>query len=89
MNNVELRSHLVDLIGKIPDEKLEHFAATIDKVGDCYQSQALHAVLIVHDDVDETQSVYTINSAEDQTTRMIGVLAEVFLRVPQGPNVYC
>ncbi len=89
MNNDELRAHLVDLISNIPDEKLEHFAATIEKVADCYQTPTLRAVLMVQDDRDQTQLIKAINAGDKQTAKMIGVLADVFLRVQQSSNVYC
>jgi hypothetical protein len=76
MNNDELKAHLADLISKIPEEKLEHFAATIEKVADCYQTPSLRAVLMVQDDRDQTQLIYSINAWSGQATEMIVALAE-------------
>ena len=76
MNNDELKAHLVDLISNIPDEKLEHFAATIRKVADCYQTPSLRAVLMVQDDRDQTQLIYAINAWTGQATEMLAAMAE-------------
>ena len=76
MNNDELKAHLVDLISNIPDEKLEHFAATIEKVADCYQTPALRAVLMVQDDRDQTQLIYSINAWTGQATEMLAAMAD-------------
>ena len=76
MNNDELKAHLVDLISNIPDEKLEHFAATIEKVADCYQTPSLRAVLMVQDDRDQTQLIYAINAWTGQATEMLAAMAD-------------
>jgi hypothetical protein len=76
MNNDELKAHLVDLISNIPDEKLEHFAATIEKVADCYQTPSLRAVLMVQDDRDQTQLIYSINAWTEQATEMLAAMAD-------------
>lgn len=89
MTNDELKARVVDLISNIPDEKLEHFAATIEKVADCYQTPSLRAVLMVQDDGDQTLSVFSINSEEEQTKKMIGVIADLFQGLPQNSTVYC
>jgi uncharacterized protein YfcZ (UPF0381/DUF406 family) len=76
MNSDELKVHLVNLISNIPDEKLEHFAATIEKVADCYKNTALRAVLMVQDNRDQTQLIYSINAWTGQATEMLAALAE-------------
>jgi hypothetical protein len=76
MNNAALKAQVAELISNIPDEQLEHFALTIEAVARCYQSQALHAVLLVQNDEDHTQSVYAINAATEQATEMVAALAE-------------
>ena len=76
MNNDELKAHLVNLISNIPDEKLEHFAATIEKVADCYQTPSLRAVLMVQDDRDQTQLIYAINAWTGQATEMLAAMAD-------------
>jgi hypothetical protein len=81
MNSNELKAQVAELISNIPDEQLEHFALTIEAVARCYQSQALHAVLLVHNDEDQTQSVYAINAATEQATEMVAALAEALRMV--------
>jgi hypothetical protein len=76
MNNAVLKAQVAELISNIPDEQLEHFALTIEAVARCYQSKALHAVLLVQNDEDQTQSVYAINAATEQATEMAAALAE-------------
>ena len=51
INNAALKAQVAELITNIPDEQLEHFALTIEAVAHCYQSQALHAVLLVQNKV--------------------------------------
>jgi hypothetical protein len=89
MNNAALKAQVAELISNIPDEQLEHFALTIEAVARCYQSQALHAVLLVQNDEDQTQSVYDINAVTEQVTEMVAALAVAFQKIPQGSNVYC
>jgi hypothetical protein len=76
MNNAALKAQVAELISNIPDEQLEHFALTIEAVARCYQYHALHAVLLVQNDEDQTRSVYAINAATEQATEMVAALAE-------------
>jgi hypothetical protein len=81
MNNAALKAQVAELINNIPDEQLEHFALTIEAVARCYQSQALHAALLVQNDDDQSQSVYVINAVTEQATEMVASLAEAMRMV--------
>lgn len=86
MTNDELKARVVDLISNIPDEKLGHFAATIEKVANCYQSSTLRAVLMVQDDVNQTQSIYVINAWKEQASEMLTALADALRRAEKEEN---
>jgi hypothetical protein len=81
MNHDELKAQVAELISNIPDDKLEHFALTIEAVARCYQSPALHAALLVQNDDDQSQSVYVINAVTEQATEMVAALAEAMRMV--------
>ncbi|WP_146179699.1 hypothetical protein [Limnohabitans parvus] len=86
MTNDELKARVVDLISNIPDEKLGHFAITIEKVANCYQSPTLRAVLMVQDDVNQTQSIYAINAWKEQASEMLTALADGLRRAEKEEN---
>lgn len=84
MNKETLKAHFADWIEQISCDQLEHFALTCKQIAQCYQSTKMHAVLLLQNDEEETQSVYAINAEQEQAAEMVGMLADAMQKVGTG-----
>ena len=67
---------MADIIEKLTDDQIEHFAYALEQVASCYLSSSSYGALLITNEKDESQSLVAINASEIQICEMVGFMAE-------------